>query len=147
LGILNSQAGIPIMDVSDNTPTGQISWQDLAMLKWDVPVQWHGEGSYVMNQRTWALISTMTDAIGRPLFTPSPIQGQSALLLNGSPVVIATQMPDCLPGNTPVLYGNLRQLYTLVTRSGVQMTPDPYTAGFCILYRFEARVGGTITCP
>jgi HK97 family phage major capsid protein len=50
-------------------------------------------------------------------------------------------------GNTPVLYANLRQLYTLVNRSATTMVPDPYTAGFCVLYKFEARVGGALTCP
>jgi HK97 family phage major capsid protein len=67
--------------------------------------------------------------------------------LNGSPVNIVSQMPECLPGNTPVLYGNMRQTYTLVNRSATTMVPDPYTAGFCTLFRFEARVGGALTCP
>jgi hypothetical protein len=62
LGILHPLAGIPILDTSVNTPPGQITWQDTVMLKWDVPVQWHGEGSYLTNQRTWALIATMSDA-------------------------------------------------------------------------------------
>jgi len=147
LGFLNPAAGVPILDTSPSTPPGQITWQDLVMLKWDVPQQWHNEGTYLMNQRTWALLATMSDAIGRPLFSPSPIQGQPGLFLNGSPVIIATQMPDCLTGNTPVLYGNLRQLYTLVNRSATTMTPDPYTAQFCHLFKFECRVGGAITCP
>src|SRR5215831_12638368 len=99
------------------------------MLKWDVPMQWHNEGTYVMNQRTWALLATMSDAIGRPLFAPSPIQNQPGFMLNGSPVTIATQMPNCEPGNTPILYANLRQLYTLVQRSGTTMMPDPYSGG------------------
>src|SRR6516225_9089169 len=142
LGFLNPAAGVPILDTSPNTPPGQVTWQDLVMLKWDVPQQWHNEGTYLMNQRTWALLATMSDAIGRPLFSPSPIQGQPGLFLNGSPVIIATQMPDCLAGNTPVLYGNLRQLYTLVNRSATTMTPDPYTAQFCHLFKFECRVGG-----
>jgi HK97 family phage major capsid protein len=69
-------------------------------------MQWHGEGAYYMNQRTWALLATISDAIGRPLFAPSPIQNQVGFMLNGSPVHIVTQFPDCLPGNTPVLYAN-----------------------------------------
>src|SRR5262245_30239384 len=129
------------------TPPGQCTWQDLVMLKWDVPQQWHNGGTYVMNQRTWALLATMSDAIGRPLFSPSPIQDQPGFMLNGSPVIIATQMPECLPGNTPILYANLRQLYTLVQRSGTTMMPDPYSAQWCTLFRFEARVGGALTCP
>src|SRR5262249_41506757 len=146
LGILSPNAGISILETSPSTPAGQMTWQDLVQLKWDVPVGWHNEGSYLMNQKTWALIATMSDAIGRPLFTPSPIQNHPGFLLNGSPVNIVTQMPDCLPGNTPVAYGNWRQTYTLANRSATTMTPDPFTAGFCTLFRFEARVGGAITC-
>jgi len=147
MGLLNPASGIPILDTAPSTPAGQISWQDLVMMRFDVPMQWHNEGVYLMNQRTWGLLSTMTDAIGRPLFAPSPVQNQVGLQLNGAPVIIVTQMPDCLPGNTPVLYGNLRQTYTLATRSATTMTPDPYTAQFCHLFKFEARVGGALTCP
>src|SRR5262249_36606471 len=148
LGILNPQSGIPIMDTSPSTPPGQISWQDLVMLKFEIPIQWHAGGSYLMNQRTWALLATMTDAIGRPLFTPTPVQNEVGFLLNGSPVNIVTQMPECLPGNTPVAFGNWRQTYTLVNRSATTMMPDPYTGGgWCTLFRFEARVGGALTCP
>jgi HK97 family phage major capsid protein len=45
LGFLNPAAGVPILDTSPNTPPGQVTWQDLVMLKWDVPQQWHNEAS------------------------------------------------------------------------------------------------------
>jgi HK97 family phage major capsid protein len=99
-----------------------------------------------MNQHTWALCSTMSDANGRPILTVSPSEG-APFLLAGSPVVIANQMPDCVPGSTPVAYGNWRQAYTVVNRKAVTMTQDPYSAGFCVLFKFEARVGGACTCP
>src|SRR5262249_54035939 len=84
-GFLNPNAGIPILDTSPSTPAGQFTWQDLVQLKWDVPVQWHGEGSYFMNQCTWSLLATMSDAIGRPLWTQLP-GGAPGFVLNGSPV-------------------------------------------------------------
>ena len=68
-------------------------------------------------------------------------------LKSGFPIVIADQMPDCLPGACPVAFGNFKEGYTVVTRSGLTMRPDPYTASFCTLFRFEPRVGGTTTCP
>jgi len=147
MGILSPNAGIPILDTSPSTPAGQITWQDLVMLKWDLPMEWQGECRYLMNQRTWALLSTMSDGIGRPLLTPSPIQSEAAFMLNGSPVTVVTQMPDVLPGNTPVAYGNWKKVYMIVWRKAVTMQQDPYSAGFCVLYKFEARVGGGILCP
>ena len=99
MGFLSPAAGIPILDTSPSTPAGQITWQDLVSLKYDLPMQWHTSGAYFMNQRTWALLATMSDALGRPLFAPSPIQNQVGLMLNGSPVVITTQMLKTgLPG-------------------------------------------------
>jgi HK97 family phage major capsid protein len=144
-GVLHPSSGIRVCDVSINTPVGQFSWQDLLMLKWEVPVQWH-PGSYAMNQRTFALCLTMSDANGRPLMIAMPTEaGQHQV--NGSPVWISTWMPDCLPGATPVAFANWPQTYTLVTRRAITWQQDPYSAGFCILQKFSARVGGAVTCP
>jgi hypothetical protein len=41
LGLLNPNGGIPICDVSANTTVNQFSWQDLVMLKFEIPMQWH----------------------------------------------------------------------------------------------------------
>jgi HK97 family phage major capsid protein len=89
----------------------------------------------------------MSDGIGRPLFAPSPIQNEVGFQLNGSPVHIITQFPDCLPGNTPVMFANLQQLYILVVRQNTTLQVDPFSAGFCTLFKFSARIGGGIACP
>lgn len=147
MGFLNPGAGVPILDTSPSTPDNQFTWQDLVQLRWDVPVQWHSEGRYFLNQRTWALITTMSDGIGRPLWSQLP-GGEPGFQLNGSPVTIVTQFPDVAPGATPVMFGNLRQAYTMCVRQATTMRPDPFTGGgFCTIFRFEARVGGNLTCP
>ena len=43
-GILHGSSGIPICDTSPNDPVGQFTWQSLILLKFQVPVQWHGPG-------------------------------------------------------------------------------------------------------
>src|SRR5262245_34957980 len=65
-------------------------------------MQWHTGSSYLMNQRTFALLHTMSDAIGRPLLSPIP-QGPG-FVLDGSPIKIASQMPDAAAGATPVAF-------------------------------------------
>jgi len=146
MGILNPAAGIPICDVSANTPAGQFTWQDLIMLKWQVPMQWHSGGKYLMNQKTFGLTLTMSDALGRPIMIATP-QDNGSYIVNGSGVQVVTQMPDVAPGATPVAWGNWQQVYMIVYRKSVTMQQDPYSAGFCILYKFESRVGGGIICP
>jgi len=151
LGILNPAAGIPICDTSDATPAGQFTWQDLIMLKWQVPMQFHGGngngngGRYLMNQNTFGLTLTMSDAMGRPIMIATPTDNGS-FIVNGSPVQIVTQMPDVAPGATPVAFGNWNIAYMVVNRKAVAMQQDPYSAGFCILFKFESRVGGGVIC-
>jgi HK97 family phage major capsid protein len=60
--------------------------------------------AFLMNQETFALLLTMSDAAGRPIMIDNPTQA-GQFLLNGSPVVMATQMPSVAPGSTPVLFG------------------------------------------
>jgi HK97 family phage major capsid protein len=146
VGILNPAAGIPICDTSANTPAGQFTWQDLIMLKWQVPMQWHGGGKYLMNQNTFGLTLTMSDALGRPLMIATP-QDNGSYIINGSGVQVVTQMPDVAPGATPVAWGNWKAVYMIVNRKSVTMQQDPYSAGFCILFKFESRIGGGVICP
>ena len=145
-GILNPNSGIQICDTAASTPVGQFTWQDAIMLKWSVPIQYHPNGAYICNQNTFALILTMTDAAGRPIMIADPTQ-PSRYLINGSPVIITTQMPDCVPGATPLMFADFKKLYILVVRKAVTMLQDPFTMGYCILFRFDARVGGGVVCP
>jgi len=153
VGILNPNAGIQVCDTSVATPTDRFTWQDLIALKFQVPMQYHGGGGgggrYLMNQNTFGLLLTMSDASGRPLLAtfPQDLPATPGFLLNGSPIQIVTQMPDVAPGSTPVAFGNWPEVYMIVNRKAVTMQQDPYSAGFCILFKFEARIGGGVICP
>ena len=117
------------------------------MLRWAVPMSLRGnDGAYLMNQHPWALCTTMSDANGRPIMTANPTEG-APYLLGGVPVIIAPQMPNVETGATPVAFGNWNRAYMVVNRRGVTMVQDPYSAGFCILFKFEARIGGGCVCP
>ena len=146
LGILNPQAGIPICDVSESTPPSQFTWQDLVMLKMEVPLEWQANGSFFMNQKTLALLLTMSDTSNRPLWGQLP-GGLPGFVLAGSPIVVNTWMPDVVPGATPIAFGDWQRTYTVVNRRATTMLTDPFSAGFCTLFKFEARVGGSTTCP
>jgi HK97 family phage major capsid protein len=107
MGLLKSQSGIAICDTAVATPPGMFTWQDLVMLKFEVPMQWHAGGAYLMNQRTFALLLTMSDANGRLLLSQLP-QAQAGFVLAGSPITIASQMPDAAEvryRSAPVLGG------------------------------------------
>lgn len=56
-------------------------------------------------------------------------------------------MSNCAPGATPIAFGNWQKAYTVVDRKAVTMLVDPYSAGFCTIFKFEARCGAATTCP
>lgn len=67
----------------------------------------------------------------------------------GSPIDVVSQMPDVAPGSTPIAFENWKRTYLIVWRKAVSMVVDPYSVGFCTVFRFEATVGcgGATTCP
>src|SRR5262249_46665254 len=131
---------------STATPAGVFGWQDLISLRWQIPMNFRDSGAYIMNSRTWGMASTMSDANGRPIMVANPTEG-APFLLGGSPVVINDLMPDVAPGATPVAFGNWQQVYTVVNRRGVTVQNDPFSGGWCNLFRFDARIGGAVVCP
>jgi HK97 family phage major capsid protein len=56
-------------------------------------------------------------------------------------------MPNVGPSSTPIAFGDFSKAYTVLERKAPTMQIDPYTAGFCRIFKFEARVGGATTCP
>lgn len=145
LGLLHPAGGVLVCYTSAATTAGQFSLSDLVMLKYEIPQSWHDGCVYIMNQRTFALILTMSDALGRSIMMADPTR-PGRRLIEGSAVVIANFMPDVAPGSTPVLYGALKKAYTMVTRRATTTVTDPYYGGWCTLFKFDARIGGAPTC-
>ncbi|KRR14591.1 hypothetical protein CQ12_10690 [Bradyrhizobium jicamae] len=146
MGILNPNAGIPVCETSALTPAGQFTWQDLVGLLFEVPVEYHSNGVWLMNQRTLGQAFSMSDAAGRPILIQD-LQNPLRWMLLGHPVIVSNFFPDVIPGATPVAFGNWKETYLLVNRRALTMLPDPYSAGWCVLYRLFARLGGGIICP
>src|SRR5262245_36839124 len=99
MGILNPASGIPICDTSDNTPAGQFTWQDLVMLMFQVPVEYHADSAWLMNQRTMGLMFAMSDATNRPILQQD-LQQPTRWMLLGHPIVVTEFFPDVAAGST-----------------------------------------------
>jgi HK97 family phage major capsid protein len=122
-GLLNRRSGIPVVEVSATTPAGQFTWMDLIGLAFEVPLQWHENAAFYMNQRTLGMCLSMSDAMGRPICLPVPITDRERIsarfTIAGFPIIVVSQMPNVAPGSEPVLFGDLRATYLLVVRRGV----------------------------
>jgi HK97 family phage major capsid protein len=146
LGLFDPKSGIPVCEVGLATPVGQFTWMDLIQLRCEIPMQWQDGCVWLMNQRTAALLFSMSDANSRPIFSVLP-ERAPAFMLAGSPVILCSWLPDVAHGSTPILYGNLKQTYTIVDRRALTLQIDDYSAGYCRLYKFDCRIGGNVTCP
>jgi hypothetical protein len=109
------------------------------MLAFEVPEKWHAGAAYFMNKHTLAQCLTMSDATGRPLLLPTPVVDGAApgsrWSLAGWPLRIVSFLPDVMPGSTPVMFGNLRELHQLVVRKGLSMNPETGSAACTSLSR------------
>jgi HK97 family phage major capsid protein len=88
----------------------------------------------------------MSDTGGRPIWSSLPGE-EPGFRLAGSPIIIASQMPDVMAGSTPVAFGNWKRTYTCAWRKAPTMQIDNSTTGWCTVFKFEARCGGATTCP
>jgi HK97 family phage major capsid protein len=69
------------------------------------------------------------------------------MVMAGSPVRIVTWMPDVATGSVPIAFGNWPATYMVVNRRGLSFQRDDFSAGYCLLYKFESRIGGGMICP
>jgi HK97 family phage major capsid protein len=93
LGLLHPGAGVPICDVGANTAAGTIARQDLVMLIFSVPVQYHNGASFVMNQRTLGMLLSISDANGRPVIVQD-LTAPTKWTVLGFPVYLSEYWPD-----------------------------------------------------
>src|SRR5262249_19705934 len=137
----------PICDTAALTADGSFTWQDLVALMFQVPIEYHNANSrWIMNQRTLGMLFSMSDAAGRPIVIQN-LQSPMTWMLLGFPITVSNFFPDVVPGATPIAFGDWRSTYMLVNRNALTLLPDPYSAGFCVLYKLFARLGGSTICP
>lgn len=80
--------------------------------------------TYVLNRRTLAFLRTLRDTVGQFLWQPG-MNGPMANTLNGFNYVLANSMPDHDTGGAyAVAFGDFRQGYTIVDRTGLSVIRD-----------------------
>jgi len=155
MGILNQNSGIGSITAKPapgGAPAGEFTWQDLYALKYAIPTQYHGPGfAFITSPEGLSYILTMTGADGHPIIRMNPQTG-GPTFIDGSPIRINTYMPKptssgaWATGSVPVSAGNWQRAYLVVVRRGLTLQRDDYSAGFCVLFKAEMRIGGDVLC-
>lgn len=108
-----------------------------------VRTQYKANAKFVMNSNTAVRLRTIVDQNGRYLWAPTGnlIEGIEHPLL-GYQVVIDDNYDDIGAGTLPVSFGDHRQAYVIVDRSGIRITRDEVTQKGRVLFDTYKRVGG-----
>mgnify|MGYP003677116101 FL=1 len=108
---------------------------------------------YALNRRTLAFIRTLKDSQGRYQYAPA-LNGGVSPTIAGYPYVIMNDMPDMvtpagtlISGAEPIMFGDFRQGYTIVDKTGVEVIRDEYTRkkDNVIEFAFHSSTDGLVT--
>ena len=126
-----------------DSPVGDpvaVFWNTMAALR----AQHRQNAVWLMNSNTLAAISKLRDADGRSLLVPNPAAGAAPTLL-GYTIEIEEHMPDVGADAHPLLFGDLRAAYEVVSNFQMRVTRDEVTAPGLIRLYARSYLGGTPT--
>ncbi len=102
--------------------------------------------SWLMSRSAQARMRRLKDReSGRYLWEP-PLAGVMTPTLLGYPVVISDDMPPLVRGEASkaIIFGNFKEGYQIVDRSGIRVLRDPYSAKPYVEFYTTRRVGGDV---
>ena len=102
--------------------------------------------AWMMPRSVRNLVRDLKDSQGRFYFQPSLSEGVPDRLM-GYPVYLAEDMDAPAADTVGMLFGNFREAYTIVDRSGMQIIRDPYSSPGSTRFYVSKRVGGAMTNP
>jgi HK97 family phage major capsid protein len=112
-------------------------------LVYTVKSGYRGNGTFVFNRATQAVIRKMKDGDGTYLWQPAAKAGDASTLM-GFPVAESEDMPDIAADSYSVAFGDFRRGYLIVDRAGIRILRDPYSAKPYVLFYTTKRVGGGV---
>jgi HK97 family phage major capsid protein len=112
-------------------------------LVYSVKAGYRGNGTFVFNRATQAVIRKMKDAEGDYVWQPATKAGEPSLLM-GYPVAESEDMPAIATDSYSVAFGDFRRGYLIVDRVGIRVLRDPYSQKPYVLFYTTKRVGGGV---
>jgi HK97 family phage major capsid protein len=104
---------------------------------------YRGNGTFVFNRATQAVIRKMKDGDGNYLWQPAAKAGDASTLM-GFPVAESEDMPNIAADSYSVAFGDFRRGYLIVDRAGIRILRDPYSSKPYVLFYTTKRVGGGV---
>jgi len=102
------------------------------------------DARWLMSRTTVEEISKLKDANNQYLWQPSLQAGEPQTLL-GHAIERMEDMPAVAPGSLSLAFGDFRQAYTIVDRTGLRVLRDPFSSKPFVLFYATKRTGGDVT--
>jgi len=111
----------------------------------NVKEQYRRNGAFYMNRSVYAEIISLYDGASNFALKDGMLS-KIPLLIDGYPVILTPDMADIAANAYPILFADMRQLYTIIERTAIQVMRDPYTLKDTGQVEFDARkrVGGAV---
>lgn len=102
---------------------------------------YRNNASWLMNRSTVGAVRKIKDGDGNYLWQPDFTQRQGGTLA-GYPIAEAEDMPDIAASSLSIGFGDFREAYTIVDRTGIRILRDPLTSKGFVKFYTTKRVGG-----
>ena len=121
--------------------SGVAAGDNLISLVFTLKSAYRQNANFLMARTTVAAVRKLKDGEGRYLWQPNFEARQGGLLL-GYPIVEAEDMPAMASNSLSIAFGDLREAYTIVDRTGIRVLRDPFTTKGRVKFYTTKRVGG-----
>ena len=121
--------------------SGALPATDVAIVDWLIdlttalPTKYLANAKFYMNRRTLAQFKKVRDANQQPVFLPT-YMGQTMSLM-GYPVVIEDYMPDLAADSLFMIFGDLKQAFSMSAGDIDKLLLDPYTVDGCTVVKVD----------
>lgn len=102
---------------------------------------YRANANWMMSRATLAEVRKLKDGDGNYLWQPDFSQRQGGLVL-GYPVVEGEDVEAIANGSKSIAFGDFRETYMIVDRTGIRVLRDPLTQKGFVLFYTTRRVGG-----
>lgn len=133
-------------DIAKIVIEGLISADNLLQMLSGLPQQYHADASFIMNQKTLAIIQSLKDKEGRFIWQHSMSDKLNQTIF-GVPVVCVPEMPDIANDSLSIALGDFKSAYKIIDRAQIGMMRDPYTEKPYVKFYAVKRVGGAVLNP
>lgn len=127
----------------DSGAVGAIDADAMFDLQGALKADYNGNARFFFNRATLTDIRKLKDGQGNYLWEPGFNGGVGPTLL-GKQYALFEDMPALATDSLSVAYGDMREAYQIVDRTGIRVLRDPYTARPYVSFYTTKRTGGDV---